>query len=254
FLYAGGTGADRRARRPAAGRRHGGGRGDGDRPSVARDAAHRRSAAAAGHRLCAGRRGPADYPGGGRQGAAAARRRRARPRPARPALPHHHREFLRRRPGGHRYHGGGAVGAARRAGGNRRAVSDPARVHPAHAAWPAAHRAGLPASQSRRAAGLCRHAGEPVRGAGGRVTAERTMLSFVVGTNRFNYRVAGIALRDGHVLVCREDDDDWVMLPGGRVEMGEPTTTALVREIAEELHSTAEIGALVFTVENFFVR
>jgi len=44
------------------------------------------------------------------------------------------------------------------------------------------------------------------------------------------------------------------MLPGGRVEMGEPTTTALVREIAEELHSTAEIGALVFTVENFFVR
>jgi len=86
------------------------------------------------------------------------------------------------------------------------------------------------------------------------VTAERTMLSFVVGTNRFNYRVAGIALRDGHVLVCREDDDDWVMLPGGRVEMGEPTTTALVREIAEELHSTAEIGALVFTVENFFVR
>ena len=71
------------------------------------------------------------------------------------------------------------------------------------------------------------------------MTAERTMLSFVVGTNRFNYRVAGIALRDGHVLVCREDDDDWVMLPGGRVEMGEPTTTALVREIAEELQRTS---------------
>ena len=80
------------------------------------------------------------------------------------------------------------------------------------------------------------------------------MLSFVVGTNRFNYRVAGIAIREGHVLVCREDDDDYVMLPGGRVEMGEPSAVALAREIAEELHATAEIGRLVFTAENFFVR
>jgi 8-oxo-dGTP pyrophosphatase MutT (NUDIX family) len=84
--------------------------------------------------------------------------------------------------------------------------------------------------------------------------SERTMLNFVVGANRFNYRVAGIAPRDGHVLVCREDDDDYVMLPGGRVEMGEPSPVALAREIAEELRSTAEIGPLIFTVENFFER
>jgi 8-oxo-dGTP pyrophosphatase MutT (NUDIX family) len=84
--------------------------------------------------------------------------------------------------------------------------------------------------------------------------AARTMLSFVVGASRFNYRVAAIAIRDGHVLVCREDDDDWVMLPGGRVEMGESSPVALAREIAEELRSTAEIARLVFTVENFFVH
>lgn len=82
----------------------------------------------------------------------------------------------------------------------------------------------------------------------------RTMLSFVVGPNRFNCRVAGIALHDGRVLTCREDDDDWVMLPGGRVEMGEPSPVALAREIAEELDCTAEIGPLVYTVENFFDR
>jgi 8-oxo-dGTP pyrophosphatase MutT (NUDIX family) len=84
--------------------------------------------------------------------------------------------------------------------------------------------------------------------------APRTMLSFVVGPNRFNCRVAGIAVRDGHVLTCREDDDDWVMLPGGRVEMGEPSPVALAREIVEELDCTAEIGPLVYTVENFFDR
>ncbi len=82
----------------------------------------------------------------------------------------------------------------------------------------------------------------------------RTMLSFVVGTSRFNYRVAGIVIREGHLLVCREDDDDYVMLPGGRVEMGEPSPVALAREIAEELRSTGEIGPLAFTVENFFER
>src|SRR6185437_3753010 len=86
------------------------------------------------------------------------------------------------------------------------------------------------------------------------MTTERTMLSFVVGATRFNYRVAGIAIREGHVLTCREDDDDYVMLPGGRVEMGEPSQVALAREIAEELHSTAEIGRLLYTVENFFER
>ena len=86
------------------------------------------------------------------------------------------------------------------------------------------------------------------------MSLDRTMLSFVVGASRFNYRVAGIALRHGHVLVCREDDDDYTMLPGGRVEMGEPSPVALAREIAEELQSTATIGPLVYTVENFFER
>jgi 8-oxo-dGTP pyrophosphatase MutT (NUDIX family) len=78
------------------------------------------------------------------------------------------------------------------------------------------------------------------------------MVHFPIGNRLFNYRVAGIAIRDGHVLVCRADDDDFVMLPGGRVELGEPATVALAREIAEELQTTAETSRLVFTVEDFF--
>ena len=80
----------------------------------------------------------------------------------------------------------------------------------------------------------------------------RTMVHFPVEGRLFNYRVAAIALRQGHVLICHEDDDDYVMLPGGRVEMGEPSPVALAREIAEELRSPATIGRLVYTVENFF--
>jgi len=86
------------------------------------------------------------------------------------------------------------------------------------------------------------------------MTAVRTMISFNVGATRFNYRTAAIAIRNGHVLVCREDDDDYVMLPGGRVEMGEASDVALAREVAEELQSAAVIERLVFTAENFFVH
>jgi len=78
------------------------------------------------------------------------------------------------------------------------------------------------------------------------------ILSFLDGDNKFNYRVAGIIIRNGHVLVCREDDQDYVFLPGGRVEFGEKSNQALKREIKEELGCEGEIGSLVFSVENFF--
>ncbi|MEO5806104.1 NUDIX hydrolase [Devosia sp.] len=84
--------------------------------------------------------------------------------------------------------------------------------------------------------------------------SERVVLSFPSGRSRFNYRVAGIAIRDGHILVCREDDDDYCMLPGGRVEMGEPSRLALEREMAEELAMPVTVGRLLYTSENFYER
>lgn len=86
------------------------------------------------------------------------------------------------------------------------------------------------------------------------IAATRTMISFKVGDQRFNHRVAAIAIRNGHVLVCREDDDDYVMLPGGRVELGESSPIALAREMVEELGVEAPIERLLFTEENFFER
>lgn len=83
---------------------------------------------------------------------------------------------------------------------------------------------------------------------------ERTVLSFPVSGRRFNYRVAGIAIREGHVLICREDDDNYAMLPGGRVEMGEASALALAREMEEELALPVSIGPLIFTSESFYQR
>ena len=82
----------------------------------------------------------------------------------------------------------------------------------------------------------------------------RHIISFPIDGQRFNYRVAGIAIVDGHVLVCREDDDDYTMLPGGRVELGEPSAVSLEREVEEELAMPAEIGPMMATSESFYRR
>lgn len=80
------------------------------------------------------------------------------------------------------------------------------------------------------------------------------MLSFAFGPQRFNYRVAGIFIVDNHVLICDEDDDGYCMLPGGRVELGEPSRLSLAREIVEEVGLEAEIGDLLITSESFYER
>jgi 8-oxo-dGTP pyrophosphatase MutT (NUDIX family) len=86
------------------------------------------------------------------------------------------------------------------------------------------------------------------------MSSARTMVNFPVGDRLFNYRAAAIIMRDGHVLTCHEDDDDYIMLPGGRVELGEASDTALAREPAEDVQAPARICRLIYTVENFFTH
>lgn len=83
---------------------------------------------------------------------------------------------------------------------------------------------------------------------------DRHVLSFPIKGQRFNYRVAAIIITDGQVLICREDEDDYAMLPGGRVELGEASALSLTREIEEELAMPAVVGSLVATSENFYRR
>jgi ADP-ribose pyrophosphatase YjhB (NUDIX family) len=80
----------------------------------------------------------------------------------------------------------------------------------------------------------------------------RHVIHFPIDGQIFNYRVAAMIVVDGHVLVCREDDDSYSMLPGGRVELGEPSALSLARELEEELAMPAEVGALVATSESFY--
>jgi 8-oxo-dGTP pyrophosphatase MutT (NUDIX family) len=81
---------------------------------------------------------------------------------------------------------------------------------------------------------------------------DRQMIRIEAGSGLFNLRIAGLAFRDGHVLVHRATHETFWTFPGGRAEIGETSAETLAREMAEELRVTARIGRLLWLVENFF--
>lgn len=68
----------------------------------------------------------------------------------------------------------------------------------------------------------------------------------------FNYRVAGIWIVNGRILLHRDTNDTSWSLPGGRVQLTENSGMALKREFLEELNIEVEIGVMHWFVENFF--
>ena len=68
----------------------------------------------------------------------------------------------------------------------------------------------------------------------------------------FMYRVGGIAIHDGQVLVEHAVGKGFCFVPGGRVEFGESAVAALRREATEELGEPAEVGRLLIVADNFF--
>ncbi len=78
------------------------------------------------------------------------------------------------------------------------------------------------------------------------------MIMFTHDGLTFMYRVGGIAIDDGRVLVEHAVGKGFCFLPGGRVEFGESAAGALRREATEELGETAEVGRLLIVADNFF--
>lgn len=72
------------------------------------------------------------------------------------------------------------------------------------------------------------------------------------GGRLFQMRIAGLAFREGHLLVHRAIHENFWTIPGGRAEMGEASSKTLVREMREELGVEARVDRLLWVVENFF--
>jgi 8-oxo-dGTP pyrophosphatase MutT (NUDIX family) len=68
----------------------------------------------------------------------------------------------------------------------------------------------------------------------------------------FNYRVAGIWIENGHVLLHRDVNESNWSLPGGRVEIAEDSQSSLKREFLEELGIDVHVDRMALVIENFF--
>lgn len=84
------------------------------------------------------------------------------------------------------------------------------------------------------------------------MTEDKRIRLKLKGRRIFQMRVAGLAFRDGHVLVHRATHERIWTFPGGRAEVGETSATTLEREMREELGISAAVGPLLWSVENFF--
>ena len=80
------------------------------------------------------------------------------------------------------------------------------------------------------------------------------MISVMVDGVRFNFRAAAVIVDDGSALLHRATYEDFWSLPGGRVEVGEPSAATVARELAEELGPACEahVDRLLWIVETFF--
>ena len=78
------------------------------------------------------------------------------------------------------------------------------------------------------------------------------MLTFNTTNGKFNFRVAGLFINNGRLLVHKLISDDFYSLPGGRVEFMENTETAIIREMKEELNINVKVERLLWVGEQFF--
>jgi 8-oxo-dGTP pyrophosphatase MutT (NUDIX family) len=62
--------------------------------------------------------------------------------------------------------------------------------------------------------------------------------------HRFPVSIKGVVVRDGRVLLLRNERDEWE-LPGGKLDLGEDPRSCVVREIAEEVGWTVTAGPIL---------
>lgn len=76
--------------------------------------------------------------------------------------------------------------------------------------------------------------------------------SFIRQGSRFRLRAAAVIVKDGCVLMAKNERDPYYYSVGGAVRLGEEVQAALLREVREETGYALEMDRLLVIHENFF--
>ncbi len=79
-------------------------------------------------------------------------------------------------------------------------------------------------------------------------------VTYVLGNDKFNYRVCAIIINENSVLAMRDERSPYYYLPGGRVHIGETAEHAVTREVEEELYITPGIIRPLWLNQGFFTE
>ena len=79
-------------------------------------------------------------------------------------------------------------------------------------------------------------------------------ISYIKGSEKFNYRVCAIIVNDGKLLAMHDERSPYYYLPGGRVRLGETAEAAVLREVEEELGVKAKIIRPLWLNQAFFTE
>ena len=82
--------------------------------------------------------------------------------------------------------------------------------------------------------------------------AENKDMCVRCGKGVINIRVGAIITKDNHVLMVRNNRDNFFYSVGGRIQFGETAEQAVKREVREELGFEMEIDRLGFICEAYF--
>ena len=70
----------------------------------------------------------------------------------------------------------------------------------------------------------------------------------------FKFPVSGLIIKNNKLLLVDMDDNGFLCLPGGYVELGETTEEAVRRELKEEIQKDVKIEKYLGVVENYFIN
>ena len=79
-------------------------------------------------------------------------------------------------------------------------------------------------------------------------------ISFEAGSDKFNYRVCAVIIKDKKILAMTDERSPYYYLPGGRVKLGETAEKAVLRELYEELGIYAKINRPLWINQAFFTE